>query len=114
MRRFAVTLVAVLLSLVVTAQAASADTCGNVSRPAPAPTGGPIVKGNWVWLPSVNGPEAEWGFASPGGAFNPKGNFGGATGANSLLANSAICDSSSTAAQNRQTTNGIQSGCDAH
>jgi hypothetical protein len=113
MRRFAITIAAVLLSLVVTAQAASADTCGNVSRPAPKGDQ-PTATGVWIWLPSIGIPEDEWGFASPGGAFNPKGNFGGATGANSLLANSAICDSSSTAAQNRQTTNGIQSGCDAH
>jgi hypothetical protein len=112
MRRLTTTLVAVLLSLVVTAQVASADTCGNVSRPAP--TGNqPTATGVWIWLPSIGVPDAEWAFASPGGSFNPKGNYGGATGANSLLTNSAICDSSSTAALNRQTTNGIQSGCDA-
>ena len=111
MRRFLLTLTTVAISLVIMAQAASADTCGNVSRPAPKGDQ-PTATGVWIWLPSIGVPEEEWGFASPGGAFNPNGNFGGPTGANSLLTNSASCDPSKTTA--RQTTNGIQSGCDLH
>ena len=109
MRRFLLTLTTVAISLVIMAQAASADTCGNVSRPAPKGDQ-PTATGVWIWLPSIGVPEEEWGFASPGGFFNPNGNFGGATGANSLLTNSANCDPSKTTA--RQTTNGIQTGCD--
>jgi hypothetical protein len=112
MRKLLVTVVAVLVSLIITAQAASADTCHNGSRPAPKGNQ-PTATGVWIWLPSIGVPEDAWGFASPGGNFDTltSGNFGGSTGANSLLTNSATCDTSKTTS--RQTTRGIQTGCDA-
>lgn len=56
-------------AVAVTAGPAFANDCANVSR-APAACGfsctGPVVVGNWVWLPSVD-PTAPpiWGFGSP-------------------------------------------------
>jgi hypothetical protein len=101
--------------------AASADSCANFSR-APAPCGfscqGPVIEGNWVWLPSVGAPIAAWGFAPPGAVDSVLFGFPGAngnyqntrvTGNQSLLDNSATCRKPGT--NNRQTTNGIQSGC---
>jgi hypothetical protein len=101
--------------------AASADSCGNVSR-APAPCGftcpGPVIEGNWVWLPSIGVPVPQWGFAPPGGPDSVNFGFPGAngnyqntqvTGNQSLLDNSATCSKPGT--DNRQTSNGIQSGC---
>jgi hypothetical protein len=101
--------------------AASADSCSNVSR-APAACGttctnGPVVKGNWVWLPSIGVPLARWGFAPPGapdsvlfGMPGAHGNYQNTrvTGNQSLLDNSASCK---TGGSNRQTSHGIQSGC---
>jgi hypothetical protein len=101
---------------------ASADSCGNVSR-APAPCGftcpGPVIEGNWIWLPSVstNLPPI-WGFAPPGGPDSvlfglpgANGNYQNTqvTGNQSLLDNSATCRKPGT--NNRQTSHGIQSGC---
>jgi hypothetical protein len=103
--------------------AASADSCSNVSR-APAACGftcsGPVIVGNWVWLPSVAGPEAPpvWGMAPPGapdsvlfGLPGANGNYQNTrvTGNQSMLDNSATCTKPGT--NNRQTTNGIQTGC---
>ena len=103
---------------------AFASSCGNVSR-APGPCGiagepactGPVIVGNWVWLPSVE-PQAPpiWGFAPPGTPDSTKFGFPGANGnflngtGLSLLDNSANCPPGSNTA--RQTTHGIQSGCE--
>ena len=101
---------------------AYADSCANVSR-APAACGtscpGPVTKGNWVWLPSVD-PTAPpiWGFAPPGapdsvnfGLPGASGNYQNTavTGNQSLLDNSANCPPGANTA--RQTAHGIQSGC---
>ena len=66
MRRLLITTCVVLASFGVSAGAALADSCENTSRAAPNPTGGPIIKGNWVWLPSIGVPVESWGFAPPG------------------------------------------------
>jgi len=103
---------------------AFADSCANVSR-APAACGtacnsGPVVKGNWVYLPSVD-PTAPplWGFAPPGapdsvnlGLPGANGNYQNTavTGNQSLLDNSANCPPGSNPA--RQTDHGIKSGCE--
>ena len=97
--------------------AAWADSCSNVSRP-PAPCGftcsGPVIEGNWVWLPSVGAPIAAWGFAPPGAADSTDFGFPGANGnytngkTSSLLGLSAICTGANTA---RQTEHGAQTGC---
>ena len=98
--------------------AAWADSCSNVSR-APAPCGlncaGPVIEGNWVWLPSIHVPQFAWGFAPPGALDSTLFGFPGANGnytngkTSSLLGVSAICTGANTA---RQTTHGIQSGCE--
>jgi hypothetical protein len=101
--------------------AASADTCSNVSR-APAACGftcsGPVIVGNWVWLPSIGVPAPVWGKAPPGapdsvafGLPGANGNYQNTrvTGNQSMLDNSATCTKPGT--NNRQTSNGIQSGC---
>jgi hypothetical protein len=104
--------------------AASADTCSNVSR-APAACGftcsGPVIVGNWVWLPSIPGygGPAVWGKAPPGAPESVAFGFPGAngnyqntrvTGNQSMLDNSATC-TKPPGSNNRQTTNGIQTGC---
>jgi hypothetical protein len=115
MRRIAIVFSTVLVSFAISAQVAFADSCANFSRAAPAPTGpGPVIKGNWVWLPSVGAPIDAWGFVPPGtltflGLPGANGNYtNGAT--SSLLGMSANCPPG--ANTNRQTTNGIQSGCE--
>jgi len=118
---------AVLAAVLITPVAAWADSCGNVSR-APGPCGtattpactGPVVQGNWLWLPSID-PSAPpiWGFAPPGGPDSTAFGFPGAhgnyqntavTGNQSLLDNSANCPPGANTA--RQTSHGIQSGCE--
>jgi hypothetical protein len=103
---------AVLLGL--SATAAFADSCLNVSRAAPT-SGGSGPAGNWVWLPSIGVPVEAWGFAPPGG---PESFEAGAPGANgnytngrteSLLGMSATCTSGVN--DGRQTEHGIQTGC---
>jgi len=68
-RRVALVGLATGALLSVSAGTALADDCSNVSR-APAPCGmdcnGPVVAGNWVWLPSIGVPVPAWGFAPPG------------------------------------------------
>lgn len=116
MKRFAITLSIALASLALTAAPALADSCDNTSRAAPTPTGpGPIIKGNWVWLPSIGFPVEAWGFAPPGTVDSTLFGFPGANGnytngqTSSLLGRSANCPPG--ANTNRQTTNGVQSGC---
>jgi hypothetical protein len=98
---------------------ALADSCANVSR-APAPCGyacpGPVIQGNWVWLPSIE-PTAPpmWGFAPPGAADSVGFGFPGANGnylngySSSLLGHSALCSSNDPSS--RQGSHGIQTGC---
>jgi hypothetical protein len=105
--------------------AAAADSCTNLSRDdhAPAACGQIcptlVTDGNWVWLPSLLGPHAPpiWGFAPPGAQDSVNGNLPGANGnytngeTSSLLGVSNNCPPGNN--PNRQTTNGIQSGCEA-
>jgi hypothetical protein len=106
-----------VLALAIPAVAA-ADSCSNASRPAPAcdlSCTGPVIVGEWVWLPSIGVPEARWGFATPGtddsqGLPGQNGNYTGGQTV-SLLGVSAVCQTGSTAQSVRQTSNGIQSGC---
>ena len=120
MRRLLITTCVVLASFGVSAGAALADSCDNTSRAAPNPTGpGPIIKGNWVWLPSLGIPglPEAWGFAPPGAFDSTTFGFPGANGnytngqTASLLGMSANCPPGSN--PNRQTDHGIQSGCAA-
>jgi hypothetical protein len=117
MRRILVIFSAVLLSFALSAQVAFADSCSNVSRAAPSPAGpGPVIKGNWVWLPSIGVPIDAWGFAPPGAFDSTAFGFPGANGnytngqTSSLLGMSANCPPGSNLS--RQTDHGIQSGCE--
>jgi hypothetical protein len=117
LKRFVVPLFAVA-ALAIPA-AAAADSCANVSR-APAPCGmtcsGPVVDGNWVWLPSIGVPVPAWGLAPPGGADSTDLGLPGANGnytngnPRSLLGMSNNCPAGNNAA--RQQDHGIQSGCE--
>ena len=105
-----------VLAFVLTPTAAQALDCINVSKP-PAECGsvctdGPIINGNWAWLPSVlpDAPEV-WAFVPPGtiqgfGLPGEKGNYQNGEGF-ALLVN-AICDSQGSVLANRQTEHGIQ------
>ncbi len=123
--------VAATVSLVgLAASPALADSCANVSRAAPqgwtpATTyQAPLVQGGWVWLPSLTsvfGPATFppfWGKITPGTAdsilLNAPGQNGNYTNGKtvSLLGVSAVCDVSSQAFVVRQTSHGIQSGCE--
>lgn len=80
-------------ALIGSAGAALADDCANVSR-APAPCGmncttGPVIEGNWVWLPSIGVPEPAWGFAPPGG---PDSVAFGLPGSNGNYTNGQVAD----------------------
>jgi hypothetical protein len=111
-----VLLVAVLAMVALTAAPALADSCANLSRAAPksGASSGPIIKGHWVWLPSIGVPVEAWGFATPGTDDSaligkPHGNYtDGKT--HSLLGVSAQCDPSKTTS--RQHDHGIQTGCE--
>jgi len=93
----------------------------NVSR-APAACGldcsGPVIEGNWVWLPSIGVPVPAWGFAPPGAADSVNDGFPGANGnytngqTSSLLGVSAVCQGGGNVQNVRQGTSGIQSGCE--
>jgi hypothetical protein len=98
---------------------ALADSCSNASR-APAKCGfscpGPVIQGNWVWLPSIGVPVARWGFAPPGSSDSVAFGFPGANGnytngfSASLLGRSVHCLPSGDPSS-RQTTHGVQTGC---
>jgi hypothetical protein len=103
------------LSLVL-AGSALADSCANISRAAPAcgnSCSAPVVRGNWVWLPSIGVPEFAWGFAAPGGPASVGLGFPGANGnyqngfSESLLGHSAYC----LKGVNTDRSHGIVSGC---
>ena len=103
------TLAAVFAAAAVLASAgtALADNCYNASRPAPGSYSGPLIKGNWVWLPSIGVPLDAWGFGSPSNYLNSGGNEAW------LLENTPYCAAGGVIFYNgpRTTTNGIQSGC---
>ena len=93
--------------------AALADNCYNASRPGhglstnPADFSAPVIKGRWLWLPSVGIPQAAWGFEVPK-------NFQNSQGAHTwLLAGTPYCEQGGVLFYNgpRTTTHGIQSGC---
>ena len=102
---------------------AFADSCANVQRAAPQTTSqGPVVKGNWVYLPSID-PQAPsaWGFAPPGGAdsviFNMPGHNGNYTNGktSSLLGASAHCPGANPnqgKAPQYQAGSGLTTGCE--
>lgn len=114
-RRFLGAGLGVVLALAV-AGTAFADSCANVSR-APAACGwscqGPVIQGNWVWLPSIGAPIYAWGFAPPGSADSTAFGFPGANGnytngfTSSLLGHSAYC----LKGVNPDKSHGIVSGC---
>jgi hypothetical protein len=99
------------------AGSALADSCANVSR-APASCGwtctGPVIEGNWVWLPSVGAQEYAWGFAPPGAFDSVTFGFPGTNGnyqngySSSLLGHSAYC----LKGVNQTKSHGIVSGCE--
>jgi hypothetical protein len=100
--------------------AAVADSCANVSR-APAACGfdcsGPVIDGNWVWLPSIGVPFPAWGFAPPGADDSVTNGLPGANGnytngqTSSLLGVSVHCDPAGDPSS-RQQSHGIQTGCE--
>jgi hypothetical protein len=126
-RKSLLTAVAVLTVFAAPA-AAFADSCANVSRPAPAGYTSstvytaPLVQGNWLWLPSLSSIGATglpplWGFISPGTSDSQLLQAPGASGnytngkTVSLLGVSALCRQSQ-AFVVRQTDHGIQTGCE--
>ena len=115
-RRFLGAAFGVALAVAV-AGTALADSCANVSR-EPAACGwscqGPVIEGNWVWLPSIGAPVYAWGFAPPGAADSTGFGFPGANGnytngfTSSLLGHSALC----LKGVNPDKSHGIVSGCE--
>ncbi len=115
-RRVLGTFLGIALSLGL-AGTALASSCANVSR-APAACGfscsGPVIVGNWVWLPSIGVPAPFWGFAPPGTPDSQLFGFPGANGnytngfTNSLLGHSAYC----LKGVNTTKSHGIVSGCE--
>lgn len=116
MRRCALSTALGLLLALGVAGTAFADDCLNVSR-APAACGmtctGPVIEGNWVWLPSVGETVPAWGFAVPGGANSVGFGFPGANGnyqngfSSWLLGHSAYC----LKGVNPDKSHGIVTGC---
>jgi len=109
MKRIVLLVAMLALMVFLAAPAALALSCDNLSRPAPEgdTSSGPIVKGHWVWLPSIGIDEEAWGFFPPGEPY-ANGNFtNGKT--YSLLGTSAQCDPAKTTS--RQTEHGVQTGC---
>ena len=121
MLRKALAAAALAAAFVIIPTAAQALDCTNASRPpaacGSACTTGPIIKGNWAWLPSVfpGAPEV-WVFVPPCtvqdfGLPGEKGNYQDGEGY-ALLVN-AICESQGSVLVSRQTEHGIQllEGC---
>jgi hypothetical protein len=112
MRRIAAALAAFVAALAF-AGTALADNCFNASRPSgglstnPADFTSPVLKGNWVWLPSVGAPIAAWGFGPPSNYLDSGGNEAW------LLENTPYCEAGGFIFYNgpRTTAHGIQSGC---
>jgi hypothetical protein len=103
----------VAAALLIPAGTAFADNCFNASRPGgdlstnPADFTAPVLKGNWVWLPSIGVPLPAWGFGPPANYLNAGGQEAW------LLENTPYCQAGGILFYNgpRTTTNGIQSGC---
>ena len=101
------------IALLGTAGTALADNCYNASRPGgslsanPADFSSPVLKGNWVWLPSVGVPLPAWGFGPPANYQNSGGQESW------LLEKTPYCAAGGILFYNgpRTTTNGVQSGC---
>lgn len=116
MLRKLATVGAVTVALLVPANAAFADNCFNASRPSgglstnPADFSAPVIRGNWVWLPSVGVPAPSWGF-------EPPYNFQDRQGTEDwLLAKTPYCAAGgfvNPGGTSRTYTHGIQSGCGA-
>jgi len=107
-RVLAVVALAVTFLLVAPMTAAFADNCFNASRPGPDSFSGPLVKGGWVWLPSVGVPNPAWGKEVPENFQNGKSDW--------LLGGTPYCDAGGALNPDgtpRQDTHGIQSGCGA-
>ena len=93
---------------------AAADNCFNASRPGgglstnPADFQAPVLKGRWLWLPSVGVPLAAWGFEFPD-------NYQHGNTADWLLSKTPYCEQGGVLFYNgpRTTTHGVQSGCGA-
>ncbi|HET6815801.1 MAG TPA: hypothetical protein VFH66_01035 [Mycobacteriales bacterium] len=132
LRRSIVAAAVAALAVTGLAGPAFADSCANVSRPAPAGFGpttvytAPLVEGTWLWIPSLSsvfgGSVTDyppyWGKITPGtrdavmlGAPDQNGNYTNGKTV-SLLGVSALCSPSSHALVVRQTSRGIQSGCE--
>src|SRR5215217_4014302 len=104
MKRIVVLVAMVAMMVFLAAPAALALSCDNVSRAAPTgDTSGPIIKGHWVWLPSIGVDEEAWGFFPPG-TIGSNGNFTDGETV-SLLGTSAKCDPDKTTS--RQTEHGL-------
>lgn len=95
------------LAVLLAPAAAYADSCTNVSRPAPSSE---TMIGTWMWTGS------EWMFMVPGGedsqemgAPDMNGNFANGSTA-SILGQTPIC---TTGVPARQTQHGLQSGCES-
>ena len=86
---------------------ALAPGCDNVRRAAPKgdTSSGPIVKGDWEWLPSIGVDEDAWGFVPPG--TEPAGPLLGKP--HSWVGVSGQCDPSKTTS--RQTEHRVLTGC---
>ena len=112
-RRLIVLAVAVGAMLVFAGTALS-DNCFNLSRSSkglstnPADFSAPLVKGRWLWLPSVGAPIAAWGFEVPENYQH--GNIDAW-----LLSNTKYCEEGGFLFYNgpRTTEHGVQSGCGA-
>jgi hypothetical protein len=113
LRRFiAVAALAVSFLLLAPMTAAFADNCFNLSRSSgglssnPADFSQPVIKGGWVWLPSVGVPQASWGKEVPANFQNGKSDW--------LLGGTPYCDAGGATNPDgtpRQDTHGVQSGC---
>jgi hypothetical protein len=105
---------AVALGMLVFAGAAFSDNCFNLSRASaglstnPGDFTAPLVKGRWVWLPSVGAPIAAWGFEVPE-------NYQHGNVNDWLLGKTPYCQEGGFLGYTgaRTTQHGIQSGCGA-
>jgi hypothetical protein len=112
--RRTVAVLVVALAMLAFAGGAFADNCFNLSRASqglstnPADFDQPLVKGRWLWLPSVGAPIAAWGFEVPENYQH--GNIN-----DWLLSQTKYCEEGGFLAYGgpRTTQHGIQSGCGA-
>ena len=113
-RFFALIGLTAALLLVIPMTAAVADNCFNASRPGhglssdPADFSAPVVKGGWVWLPSVGVPQPSWGKEVPENFQNGKSAW--------LLGGTPYCDAGGALNPDgtpRTDSHGVQSGCGA-